>query len=380
MTDLNLSLWGAGCAVIVGIIGYNFWQEYKAKKNVERAFGQHHDDVLLQPKERTLASSTSMKSNDTKQNIAQRQEPSLNPQSDQHEQESQQDSQLGSQIARRNHSSTDSVAEQIVLPVDDFIDGVITMDFESPVRGDKIMSEIQSFRRVGNKSVHFVGINVEESARNKCEIISHANSYTKLLAGVQLVTRSNALNELEYSELVMKLRQIADNLNAHPDIPDMKHVIDAGRDLHVFVTEHDARLSVNVHSNGAPWGISTLLAALEKYGFDTRPDGHLVMSDGEGGALFTLSTNCGVSEQDTKRLTLLLDVPCVAPSRGGFNAMVSCAKLLADRLDGTLVDDGNAVLSEATLNEIQEQVDTFYNSMQAAEIPAGSTRALRIFS
>lgn len=363
MTDLNLTLWGVGCAVIVAVIFYNLWQEYKAKKNVERAFGQHQDDVLMQSEEKSL--NPALKEIHAP-NVDRRQEPSLSG-------ESVTGAVADSQADQLPSTTT---SEEASLPVDEFIDCVITMEFESAVRGDKIMNEIQSFRRVGNKPVHFIGTSLD----GKNEVISHPVSYTQLMAGVQLVTRSGALNELEYSELVMKLRQIADNLNAHPDIPDMKHVIDSARDLHLFVTEHDAQLSVNVHTNGAPWGISTLLAALEKNGFDTRPDGRLAMADGEGGALFTLSTNCGVSEQETKRITLLLDVPCVTPARDGFKAMVACAKSLALRLGGTVVDDGNAVLSDETLSQIQEQVDSFYSSMQEAEIPAGSTRALRIFS
>jgi FtsZ-interacting cell division protein ZipA len=355
--DLNLILWGAGGFVILSVIFYNFWQEYKAKKNVERAFGQHQDDVLMKTGELAINISAPREDSTT-----QRHEPSLNEHSE-------------------NIVPTANLAkENEQLPIDEFIDCVITMEFESPTRGDKILNETQSFRRVGNKPVHFIGTNTNDNGEVIREVISPATSYTHLSAGVQLVNRSGALNELEYSELVTKLRQIADNLNAHPDIPDMKYVMDSARDLHLFVSEHDAQLSVNIHTNGAPWGISTLLAALEKIGFDSRPDGRLAMLDGEGGALFTLSTNCGVSAQDTKRITLLLDVPCVIPARGGFKAMVACAKSLSTRLGGTVVDDTNAILSDETLNQIHEQVESFYRSMQEAEIPAGSTRALRIFS
>jgi hypothetical protein len=52
------------------------------------------------------------------------------------------------------------------------------------------------------------------------------------------------------------------------------------------------------------------------------------MPDGEGGFLFSLSTNVTPAEETTARLTLLLDVPCVAPARDGFGAMVACAKAL----------------------------------------------------
>ena len=49
MTDLQTSLFIIGGAFLVGVISYNKWQEYKAKKSVERAFSGSHDDVLMTP-------------------------------------------------------------------------------------------------------------------------------------------------------------------------------------------------------------------------------------------------------------------------------------------------------------------------------------------
>src|SRR5207253_1276097 len=142
-------------------------------------------------------------------------------------------------------------------------------------------------RHVGNKPVHFVGLRED----GNWDTISRGNVYTSLAAGVQLANRSTALNEIEYSELVTRLRQVADELDAEPEVPDMSRVISMARELQQFVTEYDAKLSVNVISKGAPWAVNTLLAALERQGFDLRPDGKLVMPDGDGGILFSLSTN-----------------------------------------------------------------------------------------
>ena len=36
MTDLQISLIGIGIAIVIGVIAYNKWQEYRAKKHVER--------------------------------------------------------------------------------------------------------------------------------------------------------------------------------------------------------------------------------------------------------------------------------------------------------------------------------------------------------
>jgi len=267
-------------------------------------------------------------------------------------------------------------AEQATSLVDPLIDCLLPLTLEAPVRGDKILPVLQTLRLVGNKPVHYIGLHVN----GDWEPIAHGGVYTKLQGGVQLASRSTALNELEYSELVTRLRVVADDIGAEPDIPDMIEVMAEARTLHRFVAGHDAQLGVNLHSNGAPWAIATLLLALEKQGFDVRPDGRFVMPDGDGAFLFSLTTNVTLAEETTSRLTLLLDVPCVAPSRDGFGAMVACARSLVGRLDATIVDDGNQALSDAALAEIAGQVQEFYQEMDAADIAAGSTRALRLFS
>ncbi|MCH8618554.1 cell division protein ZipA C-terminal FtsZ-binding domain-containing protein [Undibacterium sp. TS12] len=358
MTDLQISLLAIGGTLVAGVLIFNKWQEYKAKKTVENAFGEGHDDVLMNP--------------DAPVNTIARHEPSLDG-------EVKQDAQpVSHQEPVHGEDVTDAQApvQEKELPVDELIDCIIPLEFETPVRGEKILAEIADLKYVGKKPVHFIG----QSHSGDRDVIAVGGAYTCLFAGVQMVSRNGPLNELEYSEFIMKLRAIADNLSAHPDIPDMNKVMVNARELHQFVAEHDAQLSVNVAANGAPWALNTLLAALEKMGFDQRPDGRLMMPDGEGGSLFTLSTNVSVSETMTSRLTLLLDVPCVAPSRDAFGAMAACARSLATRLGGTVVDDGNQPISKLALDEISGQVNEFYAAMAEAQIPAGSMRAQRLFS
>jgi hypothetical protein len=160
-------------------------------------------------------------------------------------------------------------------------------------------------------------------------------------------------------------------------------VMSEAKTLHRFVAGHDAQLGVNLASKGAPWPMSTLIGALENAGFDVRPDGKFAMPDGDAQSktpLFTLSTNVTLGADTTSRLTLLLDVPCVAPAKDGFGRMVACAKELVLRLDAAIVDDFDQPLSDQALDEIGGQVHEFYQEMDGSEIAAGSTRALRLFS
>lgn len=372
MNDLQTSLFVIGGVIVVGVISYNKWQEHKAKKSVERAFSSSHDDVLMAPEGR--------------ESPEERMEPTID--GERHEptfsENTYDDAAPAQQDAAAPHAEAELDApvdfvqpvEEKELPVDYLIDCTIPLALTTQLRGEKILPALQSLRHVGSKPVHFAGQHIDGG----WEAITHGGIYKSLMAGVQLANRSNALNELEYSEFVMRLRQIADDFDADPDVPDMAEVMVTARSLHHFVTEYDAKLSVNVHTNGAPWSVTTLLAALERQGFDVRPEGRLVMPDGDGGVLFSLSTNVTLAEETTSRLTLLLDVPVVSPARDGFGAMTACARSLAARLDGTVVDDGNQPLSDASLNEISGQLEVFYADMEAADIPAGSTRALRLFN
>ena len=388
MTDLQITLFGAGGVFIVGVFSYNKWQEYKAKKSVERAFSTDHDDVLMREGDAPVADA---------QEPVLRQEPRFDaapaakaepsfgappaaPVSDApvHAEPSLEDipAETVAAPAAEPVQEVSAASEQATSLVDPLIDCLLPLSLEAPVRGDKILPVLQTLRLVGNKPVHFIGLHVN----GDWEPITHGGVYTKMQGGVQLASRSTALNELEYSELVTRLRGVADEIGAEPEVPDMMEVMAEARNLHRFVAGHDAQLGVNLHTNGAPWAISTLLFALEKQGFDVRPDGRFVMPDGDGSYLFSLSTNVTLAEETTSRLTLLLDVPCVAPARDGFGAMVACAKALVGRLDATIVDDYNQALSDAALAEIAGQVQEFYQEMDAADIPAGSTRALRLFS
>ncbi|WP_426191263.1 cell division protein ZipA C-terminal FtsZ-binding domain-containing protein [Massilia sp. DWR3-1-1] len=382
MTELQMSLIGGAVVFVGAVFAYNKWQEHKARKSVERAFGAEHDDVLMgagghadeaAPVAAPVAAAPARNSVRAEPTLdggaAVRAEPALHPYG-------------GAAGAPDPGPPTVRADEQAARDdgatslVDPLIDCLIPLALEAALRGDKLLPVLHTLRHVGNKPIHYIGLAVS----GEWEAVVHGGVYTTLQAGVQMASRTTALNELEYSELVTRLRALADEIGAEPEIPDMIEVMGDARTLHKFVAGHDAQLGVNLMSNGAPWSIATLIGALEKQGFDVRPDGRFAMPDGDGGVLFTLSTNVTLGADTTSHLTLLLDVPVVAPERDGFGAMVGCARAMVGRLDASIVDDSGQPLLDATLAEINGQVLEFYEEMAAADIPAGSTRALRLFS
>ncbi|HEX7644920.1 MAG TPA: cell division protein ZipA C-terminal FtsZ-binding domain-containing protein [Burkholderiaceae bacterium] len=372
MTDLELSLIAIGGTIVVGVFIYNKWQEYRAKKSVERAFSSDHDDVLMEQRPDPGRA--------TADGSGTRQEPSFGDDAPMEPMYAEPQEFAGGQLQEQNEEHAPAERQdapvQAPLPVDEMVDCLIPVGLAGKVRGERVLQAAQSLRHVGNKPVHVVGLRED----GIWETIQSGNTYVALNVGIQLANRTSMLNEIEFSELVGHLRQFGDQIDAEAEVPDMTAVMKRARGLHQLINQFDAKLSVNIQSNGAPWAINTLLAALERQGFDLRPDGRLVMPDGDGGTLFSLSTNETLAAETSSRLTLLLDVPCVAPQRAAFAAMTSFAKLLASRLGGTVVDDSNQPLAEEALQQIAGQVAEFCGEMEAAGVPAGSTRALRLFS
>ena len=383
MTDLQMSLIGGAVVFVGAVFVYNKWQEHKARKSVERAFSSEHDDVLMgagetgdaEPVVRQAPRADAPRAEPSLDGLpagtAARVEPGL------HGAASAGEPDLGPPTVRADSAAdTIDATEAATSLVDPLIDCLIPLALEVAMRGDKLLPALQTLRHVGNKPIHYIGLAVS----GEWEPIVRGGVYTTLQAGVQMASRTTALNELEYSELVTRLRALADEIGAEPEIPDMIEVMGDAKTLHRFVSGHDAQLGVNLMSNGAPWSIATLIGALEKQGFDVRPDGRYVMPDGAGGVLFSLSTNVTLGADTTSHLTLLLDVPVVAPERDGFGAMLACARAMVGRLDATIVDDSGQPLLDPALAEINGQVLEFYEEMAAADIPAGSPRALRLFS
>ncbi len=377
MTDFHVSLIVIGTMVVVGVISYNKWQEWRAKKSVEQAFSPMEDDVLMSDGE-----------------PAPRQEPVLTPfegpdltrpvtMQSPHGPLASEAVSAGDGPAVGVAEAPDAAAAHAVAetprkrsPLDPLLDLIVPVALEAPLRGEKVVQAFQGLHLVGTKPVRVVG----ELASGDWETVSVGGVYRGLQVGVQMVTRSGALSELEFSELASRLDQLADELAASPALPDMGEAIGAARALFQRVQEFDAKLSINVRASSAPWMIATLKPALQRQGMELRPDGKLVMPDGEGSLLFSASVGTDPAAETTPQITLLLPVALVAPEREGFRAMTAFAKTIASRLSGAVVDDEGQPLPDATLEAIGQEVEAFYREMDKAGIPAGSPLAHRLFS
>jgi FtsZ-interacting cell division protein ZipA len=382
MTELQASLIAIGAVIVVGVIAYNKWTEWRAKNSVENAFSDMPDDVLMGGgnAHQSLHDDAAHEHNNDEHDHSAHDE--YHQQHDQHEHGhvDHTDEDDHHVAAQTTHAARAEPLEFIhatakTSPLDPVVDCIIPLALEHPLRGEKIIAAFQSLRFVGNKLVQVIG----ETETGNLEPVAHGGAYHSLQVGVQMASRLSPLSELEYSELVLGLNNMGDELGSMPDIPDMSQVISDARRLHQFIQEFDVQLSVNVRSKGMPWLVATMRPALQRQGLDLRPDGRLIMSDGDGGMLFSISMNASPADESTKMMTLLLPVPMVESQRQGFEAMTAFAKSLASRLSGEVIDDSGQPLNDASLDAIAAQVNDFYHAMEEYGVTAGSSAAKRLF-
>ncbi|MDP3618401.1 MAG: cell division protein FtsZ, partial [Ramlibacter sp.] len=125
------------------------------------------------------------------------------------------------------------VEPEMLLPekkpgLDALIDALTTIELEGPVSGDAALAAMPSTRRAGSKPFAIEGLN---EATGQWEVPRAGQRYSSFQAGVQLANRTGALNEIEYSEFVVKVQAFADAVNGVAEIPEMLDEIARAREL-----------------------------------------------------------------------------------------------------------------------------------------------------
>lgn len=97
--------------------------------------------------------------------------------------------------------------------IDALIDVIAVIEVDHPVSGDAALAAMPTTRRVGNKLFSLEG---REQESGLWEGLTAARRYTAFQAGVQLANRMGPLNDIEFSEFVVKTQAFADAVGGPP--------------------------------------------------------------------------------------------------------------------------------------------------------------------
>jgi hypothetical protein len=271
-------------------------------------------------------------------------------------------------------------------PLDALIDAIAPIAVDAPVPGEAAIAAMPPTRRAGSKPFAIEGLNEKTQ---QWEAPRAGQRYVAFQAGVQLANRTGHLNEIEFSEFVMKAQQFADAVNGSPDFPDMRAEVARAKELDQFAGEHDAQLGFTLRAKNAAWSPGYVQQSAARLGFVPGViPGRLVMPASTPGSppvlIITFDTQAALADDPAqsalRELTLSLDVPQVHRSEQPFVRMRDAAIALAASMEGIITDDKGDVIRAEGLDVIGSHLEKLYDVLEARDLAAGSPQARRLFS
>ena len=273
--------------------------------------------------------------------------------------------------------------------MDALIDVIATITLDPPVTavsGESALAAMPSALRAGSKPFAVEGYNL---TRLVWETPAPGQRYGGFQTGVQLANRSGALNEIEYSEFVVKTQAFADGINATPEFPEMLDEVARARELDQFASDHDVQLSFTIRARNASWSPGYVQQNAIRLGFVVGAvAGRMVLPASEEGfpPVLTVSFDpqAALSEDPAqsaiRKLALHLDVPQVDRREYAFERMRDAALGLASAMDGMVTDDNGQPLAPEAMDSIGVELQGLYDTLEQRDLAAGSPLARRLFS
>lgn len=270
--------------------------------------------------------------------------------------------------------------------LDALIDVIAPIALDAPVSGDAVLAAMPPTRRVGSKPFALEGMNLQTG---RWEFAQAGQRYSQLQAGLQLANRSGALNDIEFSEFVIKTQSFCDAVSGTADFPDMRQEVNRARELDQFASDHDAQLGFVLRARRAAWSPSYVQQMAARFGFvPGSMAGRMVIPGSSPGLPPMVSlgfdTQAALADDPTqsalRELTLSLDVAQVSRSEQPFVRMREAAVALAKDMDGLVTDDNGTPLPPEAMDVIATELERLYDTLDQRELSAGSPLARRLFS
>lgn len=269
---------------------------------------------------------------------------------------------------------------------DSLVCSIVPLELEKPVSGDAALAAQAPTRRIGKKQFLVQGFNQQTQ---QWEAPRAGARYSLFQTAIQLANRQGALNEIEFSEFVLKTQAFADAIGAEPDFPDMLHEVARGREVDQFAAQHDAILNLMLVAQRATWSPGYVRQVAAQYGFKSSvTPGRLILPAAAPGSppVLVLSYDPQAAIADdldhapVHEILFTLDVPNVDRNEQAFERLRTILDGMAITMEGAVTDPEGRKLPVMAIDSIGADMDRLYEALELRGIPAGSPSALRLFS
>ncbi|MDX9994397.1 MAG: cell division protein ZipA C-terminal FtsZ-binding domain-containing protein [Rhodocyclaceae bacterium] len=378
MNDLQLALIGFGVFLVAAVWAYNFWQERKYRSQAEKVLPPGTSDVLMagRTEDDGVPDAAGMA-------VAVPREPTL-------------DVPVAPPVATEESSGTPpshvpEFHQSTELPsewADGRADCLVRIEFvdAQPVAG--LWAEQADWSGQIDKPLQWLGLD-EKSGRWRVLHAQDSGTVAQLAVALQLTDRRGAVSPAVLSAFIAGIHRLARRFSGLADLPDAAEVQARAAELDAFCAAVDLQLSLHVVPRSGSIGdmVGARLAPVIATAALQREGERLVAVDGGGNEAFSLTCQTTLGDCASRidalaltGLTFSLDVPRVEEGAAAFTRMVGLARQCAEALGGQLADAHGQPLADATLDAIRGRIDELQAKMARMAIPAGSVRALRLFS
>jgi hypothetical protein len=250
---------------------------------------------------------------------------------------------------------------------------------EQPTLGKLILSVLPSTRRVGSKSWYVEGFN---NTSQRWEWVASDQTYTQLQAGLQLVNRHGAINDVEFSEFVVKVQSMADALGANAAFPEMLQEVSRARELDHFASALDVKISLKLRAKRLPWSPAYVQQKAIQAGFYRGAIvGQWILLEA---VVLSLDMHAAMTDDHANvpihDIMLNIDVPQIDRDVNAYGLLLDVANRLCIAMEAHIVDENDQPVDTDTLQRGHAQLTHIYEQLERYDIPAGSLLAKRLFS
>lgn len=369
MSELQIGLLVIGVVVVLAVYGYSWWQQRQYRRRFGEAFKPHGEDALYHVATDNAAAEKSVDellAEPVADTLAEEMEHAL--------------------PTATSHGERAQAADGVCALLDATTDYIAVLSLKSHESAHALAPLWQQRFDFG-KSVNICGLNAASGAWEKV-VAESLVSYSAFKLALQLADRSGAVSETRLADFRNLAGDIAAQLHAGAELPDVAVATARALELDGFCAEVDMMIGLNILPSGERQFSGDEVASVAKlHGMDLQADGSFHFPDANGHTLYILGNYDNVpflhhtlGQMWVSGLTMLLDVPRVEQPAQRFDGMAVLARQLAMDLRAALMDDHRVALGESGLALIREQVSAIENRMLSGNIVPGSAQARRLFS
>lgn len=342
MNDLQMTLLIVGGGGIAAMIAYNWWQDYRLRKQASERFGSTDSDPLL-----------SGSSNRFEPGFA--------------------DLESDEEATQTTESG---VENEVQASPEKRIFCEFLLRFDAPRDANTWKPLMDSLEQVNRKRVVY---SVANSSTSDDDVIwfkamPFSGEANLLKVNVQLANRKGPLTSIEFSEVLSRLRHFADEHNADLEFPEMKEVVAKAETLDKAAAALDTLLGLHCLLPDTVEE-STAIDMLASAGWVSK--GHQWVLNREDGCIASMVIHKAPSK---RLLSFSIDVPNSKDPVQALGDIVTICHSMNEQYMAPLMDDSGTVLSTAAIQGIYEQLIERVRNLEDSGFKPGSLAAQTLFS